>query len=551
MGSSEEILSLRRELDAVEARFRSIVDRSVDGVIVLDLDGRICFANRSCADLFGRPVEELPGGEFGFPALAGETVEIDLLRPDGRKPVAEMRVAETTWEGEEALLVLIRDITDRKAAEERERALIREQSARAEAEAEARRVDILNRARDAIESTLDLDGVLRALAGVVSAEIADVCLIDVDDRYGPMRRLVAARRDHGRLALIRGLEERPARLHESSPEARVFRTGRSELVPEVTDAWLEEAGADADAEWFQICHAIRPTSLMMITLLAGTLPWGVVTLFSSDPETVYGPSDLELASELMRRAGIAIENARLFRLAQEANRAKSDFLAVVSHELRTPLSAIVGYSGLMEEGLGGPLTESQREQLSAIQRSASHLTRLIDQLMVFARLEADREEVEAEEVDAARVAHDVVSLARPLARRRNLTLLESIPEDGATLVTDERKLSQILINLITNAIKYTEEGEILLEVEAKEHEIVFRVRDTGIGIDADKLEEIFRPFHQLEDPSTRSRDGVGIGLSLVRDLTRLLGGEVSVESVPGDGSTFSVRLPREHVGGLS
>ncbi len=523
------------------------MERSVDGILVLSPDGRILFANPSSGALFGRQAKDLVDTEFGFPATVGETTEIDLVQGGGHTLVAEMRVAETTWEGAPALLVLIRDITDRKEAEERERALIREQAARAKAEAEARRAEVLDRATRAFGSTLDLDDLLRALADAMVHELGDVCLVDVDDQHGPMRRLAAARRDHSDQALLRGLEERAVRLRSNSPEARVFRTGRSELVPEVTEAWLTDAAAED--EWFQLCHTIQPTSLMMITLHAGTLPWGVVTVFSCDPSVRYQKADLDLASEVVRRACIAIENARLFRLAQEANRAKSDFLAVVSHELRTPLSAIVGYAGILEEEISGPLTPDQASHVASINRTAMHLTRLIDQLMVFARLEGERERVEREEIDPARVAREVVALARSLAERKELALELSLSEEPLSLVTDEKKLAQILINLVTNAIRYTEKGTVRLELASAPEGVVFRVQDTGVGIDGDRLEEIFLPFHQLDDPRTRKEGGVGIGLSLVKDLTRLLGGEVGVESTPGKGSTFTVRLPRVHMGG--
>jgi signal transduction histidine kinase len=263
----------------------------------------------------------------------------------------------------------------------------------------------------------------------------------------------------------------------------------------------------------------------------------------------YGPADAALAEEIVRRAGIAIENARLFRLAQEASRAKSDFLAIVSHELRTPLAAVVGYTGLLEEGIGGGLTPSQTEFTTAIRRSAEHLTRLIDQVITFARLEGDHDRLHEEEVGLEALLGDVVTLTGPLAMRKGLALELEAPDEPVELITDGRKLSQILINLVSNAIKYTDRGRIILQVEAPQDEVVVRVRDTGRGIPAGKLDEIFEPFRQLDEPGTRREGGAGIGLSIVKNLTRLLGGEVGVESVVGEGTTFSVRLPRRHLAG--
>jgi len=542
-----DLAEAHTRLLAQEERFKSIVERSVDGVIVLDPQGWILFANSAAESIFGRSREELIGVDFGYPTVAGENTEIDFLRPNEEPGTAEMRVVETTWEGENALLVLIRDVTHRRASEERERELIREQAARAEAETAARRAELLDEVNRVLGSTLDLDEMLRGLAGVLVEELGDVCLIDIDDQYGPMRRLAAGRRDYPHQAVLKGLEDRAVRLGFTTPEARVFRTGGTEVVPEVTEEWLTGA-AELD-EQVEAFRAIAPCSLMMVPLHAGTLPWGVVTLLSCDPLVRYGAADAALAEEIVRRAGIAIENARLFRLAQEASRAKSDFLAIVSHELRTPLAAVVGYTGLLEEGIGGHLTPSQTDFTTAIKRSAEHLIRLIDQVITFARLEGDHDRVHEEEVDLETLLSDIVTLTGPLATRKGLALELEAPDEPVELVTDGKKLSQILINLVSNAIKYTDRGRIVLQVEAPRDEVVARVRDTGRGIPAEKLDEIFEPFRQLEEPGTRKEGGAGIGLSIVKNLTRLLGGEVGVESVVGEGTTFSVRLPRRHLAG--
>lgn len=536
---------LRTALNAAEARFYNTVERIADGVVILDEEDTIRYANPAARELFGRPPGELTGSVFGHPVTAGESTEIDLVRPDGARSVAELRVAATEWEGEEARLVSLRDITDRKRAEERERELIREQSARAQAEQTARRNEILAQASQALGSTLELDRLLGSLARMIAEEIGDLCLIDIDDNFGPMRRLVGARRDFPRKALLKDLEaERLPRPGIESLEGRVFRTGESELVTKVTEEWLDEAAQNADEVHF--LEVLDPTSLMMVTLYAGALRWGVVTVVSCDPERRFDQDDLSLLEEMVRRGAIAVENARLFRLARDASRAKSDFLAIVSHELRTPLSAIEGYAGLLEEGVAGELNEKQKEYLVSINRSAAHLLRLIEQIITFARLEGDHEKVEPEDVDVPQLLDEVASLARPLAERKSLEFhMRVVPaEDTPHLEADGKKLFQILVNLVTNAIKYTDDGEVHLEAELSDDEAVFRVRDTGCGVPSDKLEEIFEPFRQAERPQTRRSDGAGIGLSVVKRLTHLLRGEVGVESEVDRGSTFSVRFPR-------
>jgi signal transduction histidine kinase len=282
---------------------------------------------------------------------------------------------------------------------------------------------------------------------------------------------------------------------------------------------------------------------MMVSLYAGSLRWGVVTIMSCNPAVRFGPLDQSLAEELMRRSAITVENARLFRVAQEASKAKSDFLAIVSHELRTPLSAIVGYTGLLEEGIGGELSSTQHDYLASVRRSAEHLIRLIEQVITFARLEGDHERVDVGPVDLARLALDVATLTRPMADKKRLAFSVAVPEALDPFESDEKKLAQILINLVTNAIKYTDGGEVHLAVDVVEEEVVLQVRDTGRGIPPEKVAEIFEPFRQLDQPTTRRVGGAGIGLSIVKNLTRLLGGEVGVASRPGEGSTFTVRLP--------
>jgi signal transduction histidine kinase len=366
-------------------------------------------------------------------------------------------------------------------------------------------------------------------------------VIDVDDQNGPMRRLAAARRDFPERSLLKGMEDQPVRLGLHTAEARVLHTGESALVPEVTDEWLAAATLEDDPAG--AFSALRPCSLMMVTLYAGPLRWGVVTMMTCDPSRRYGAPDLALAEELVRRAGINLENARLFRFAQEASRAKSDFLAIVSHELRTPLSAIIGYTGLLEEGIAGDLNDRQRDYLASVRKSADHLIGLIEQVITFARLEGAHERVRVEAVDLARLARDTGTLTRPLADRKGLALTLDVVPEGTTFSSDGKKIAQILVNLVTNAIKYTDTGEVRMETELVDGEVVLRVRDTGPGIPPDKLGVIFEPFRQLEDPRTRKEGGTGIGLSIVKNLTQLLGGEVGVASRPGEGSTFTVRLP--------
>lgn len=247
------------------------------------------------------------------------------------------------------------------------------------------------------------------------------------------------------------------------------------------------------------------------------------------------------AAEAARKLGEA-ELAR--SEAEAANRAKTEFLAVMSHELRTPLNAIGGYAELIEMGLRGPVTPAQLEDLAKIRRSQLHLLGLINDIMNFARLETGHVSISATDMSVNETLAVLDALTEPQVAAKTIRYVKARCETGLTAWADPEKTRQILINLVSNAIKFTDrEGTIMIHCDADDDRVWFRVQDTGRGIAAEKIEAVFEPFVQVNKQFTRD-EGVGLGLAISRDLARLMNGDLTAESEVGIGSTFTLTLPR-------
>jgi PAS domain S-box-containing protein len=230
--------------------------------------------------------------------------------------------------------------------------------------------------------------------------------------------------------------------------------------------------------------------------------------------------------------------------AEQASRAKSEFLAMMSHELRTPLNAIDGYAELIELEVRGPVTAAQREDIQRIRRSQKHLLSLINDVLNFVRLDSGTVRYEIREFELADAVRDVEDVTTPQLHAKALHFVRRNGGEGLRVWADRDKVEQILVNLMTNAIKFTQpNGEIVLECGSMAECVTVRVSDTGRGIPADKLFEIFEPFVQVARSAGAPNEGVGLGLAISRDLSRAMGGDLVAESVIGKGSTFTLTLP--------
>jgi len=239
------------------------------------------------------------------------------------------------------------------------------------------------------------------------------------------------------------------------------------------------------------------------------------------------------------------ELARARDVALAANRHKSTFLANMSHELRTPLNSIIGFSEVLGTKLFGELNAKQAEYIGDIHESGTHLLSLINDILDLSKIEAGRLELSTSAFDLPAVVDNVLTLMKERAARRHVTLIREVPEVVAAIIADERKVKQVLINLLTNAVKFTEAGgTVTVCVEVEPREVIVSVTDTGIGIATSDREIIFEEFRQVTSEYTRKQEGTGLGLALSKRLVELHGGRIWVESEPGRGSTFGFTLPR-------
>ncbi|MCX5830667.1 MAG: ATP-binding protein [Deltaproteobacteria bacterium] len=239
------------------------------------------------------------------------------------------------------------------------------------------------------------------------------------------------------------------------------------------------------------------------------------------------------------------ELANAMEKAQDADRIKSAFLATMSHELRTPLNSIIGFTGIILQGIVGPLNDEQKKQLNMVRGSAQHLLSLINDVLDLSKIEAGQLQIAYENFDLRSMMEKAVESARPLTGKKGLELTYAVSPEIETINSDRRRVEQILLNLISNAVKFTEKGSVKIECKPEADNVTIRVVDTGIGIKTEDLETLFRAFRQIDSGMTRKYEGTGLGLSISKRLVELMGGQIRVTSEWGAGSTFSFSLPKE------
>jgi signal transduction histidine kinase len=407
---------------------------------------------------------------------------------------------------------------------------------------------LLANATELFASSLDYEETLKTLTSLVVPDLADWCAVDVtDDLRPPFRRIAIAHADPAKTALAWEMYRRYPPDPEKSQVAAVLRSGKSQLVSTISDGLLQSLVKDE--EQLRISREVGLMSWMIVPLRSRGRVLGTVSFVSSDSQRRFTQVDLQQAEELARRASIAIDNAMLYRDAQQANRAKDEFLATLSHELRTPMTSILGWARLLRMGLPADELDGAVE---AIEKSALVQAQLIDDILDVSRIISGKLRVEPEPVDLRTIAQAALTTVHPAAQAKSIEILTSFPPAVPAIAGDQGRLQQVIWNLLSNAIKFTPRGgTVTLRIRVAGSLLRLTVQDTGEGITPEFLPHVFEAFRQADSSTTRIHGGIGLGLAIVRYIVELHGGRVSVESGGiGKGSTFIVDLPIVESGAL-
>ncbi len=486
-------LKIARDSKLVESRFGKLLESTPDAILIVNAIGRIVLANSQAGQVFrysqqellGKPVEVLlperwrqNHGQLRSQFMArprtramGSALELYGLRSNGEEFPVEVTLSPLETEEGTMVMSAVRDIADRKKAEQKFRALL--------------------------ESAPDA--------------------------------MVIVGRD-GRISLV------------NSQTERLFGYERAELLGKPVELLVPERFRPRhDSHRQNFFRQPRPRAMGEGLELHGLRRDG------SEFPVEISLSPLETEDGLFVSSAIrdVTERRRYEQRLQETNRLKSEFLANMSHELRTPLNGIIGFSEFLIDEKPGPLNAKQKEYLADVLTSGQHLLRLINDVLDLSKIEAGKMELFPEEFELPKVIEEICSVVAPLARRKNITVRRTIEPAIASITLDRGNLVQILYNLVSNALKFTNEGgevSVLVDVNA-EDQLRLTVRDTGIGIRAEDLSKLFVEFQQLDAGSARKYEGTGLGLALTKRLVEFQRGSISVSSKPGVGSTFTVTLP--------
>ncbi len=424
----------------------------------------------------------------------------------------------------------------------------------------AARQEFLAEASRILAESMSDQSLLVDLAQFCVPTLSDYCSIYVLDDDGTLRRVETAHYDVSKRDAVQALVQRYApSLDVPGPVSDVIRTQKPVLIPRIDRAAVQRNAPDDEA--VRLFDEVLPTATMSVPLIARGRTLGAMAFTMTDSGRSLSQDELDLAMELARRTAVAIDNGMIYKRslqlrleAEAASSAKSDFLAKMSHEIRTPINAMLGYAELLEMGITGPVTDGQAKYLARIRSSGDHLTSLVNEILDLAKIEAGRMDVEPSVEPASEAIEGAIGLIRPQAAAKSVQVSNRTPADTTPhYLGDPQRVQQILTNLLSNAVKFTAAGGLVTihagtgtrpdQEDPQAPWMCIVVEDSGIGIANDDLDRVFQPFVQVENGYTRAHGGTGLGLTISRTLAHMMGGELAVTSIVGDGSRFTLWLP--------
>ena len=570
--SVEELNVSRQAVEMERQRYREQFDFAPDGYFVTDLSGRIQEANIAAAVilhteqdfLVNRPlslfIQDEDRTRFEDQLVQLQSGAIERVRnwqttitPSTGRPfpaaltVAVMRNKEKTPIG---LRWLVRDISDFKRAEiERSEFLVREKVARIEAEG-ARRVAFLAEASTLLAASLDSETTLRNVAQLAAPFLADWCFVYIMDDDGSVRRVAVANADPAKANLAKRLTEQAP---PSVPEwiFNALLSGKAEIIADLPGELL--ASIAKNDEHLETIRELQAHSAMVVPLIARGRTLGLIVLLVAESGRSFGQADQVVAEDLARRCAFAVDNARLYGeviiqrdRAEKASRSKDEFLAILSHELRNPLVPILGWARILKNQPAVMSDDVLAEGIASLERNARNIQRLVDDCLDLVRTSTRSVKLSKEHLDFNQIAVASIEASSPLSRDKGIKLDVQLEAEGVWVVGDRTRLEQVVTNLLTNAIKFTPSGGTV-QVRSDQTGGFARilVKDSGIGIAPSFLDQIFEPFRKGSTAWLESDSGLGLGLSITREITELHSGKVWAESAGlGQGSTFVVALPQ-------
>lgn len=443
-----------------------------------------------------------------------------------------------------ALRWLMRDISQRRRLEsQREQLFANEQAARIAAQAAERRSNFLAEASRILVSSLDYRITLSSVAQLAVPTHADWCIVDVvENNLAVFSNPVIAASEPTKAALVRELQQRyPIPVDADYGPPKVLRTGKPELVTNILESSLERKASNG--EHLSLLRQLQIKSHIVVPLLVRERKLGTILFASAQPGRHYTIVDLEMAEELAQRAAFAIDNAQLYRQAQEANRIKEEFLAIVSHELRTPLNSMLGWVQIIRNR---KLDEASTfKALATIERNAKLQRKLIEDILDVSRIVQGQIRLNICKVDLVPVIQAAIEAVHPTSEIKDIQVESNLDSSVGQVMGDAERLQQVFWNLLSNAVKFTPSGgRVEVNLEQVNSNAQITVSDIGKGISADFLPYIFDRFRQADSTTTRADGGLGLGLAIVHHLVEMHSGIVyAVSEGEGKGATFTVLLP--------